>query len=75
MAITLKMSKEHYDAWTEFRKNTSNKIQVEEYKLLCTLHSVYFKHQYYEPCTCSTKTINTWVSQLNVVHDNGYRDD
>jgi len=72
MAFTSKMNKEDYDAWSEFRKNTSNKIEVPEYKLLCSLHAKYFKHQYFEPCTCSSKTINTWVSQLNGVHDNGY---
>jgi len=73
MAFTSKMNKEDFDAWAVFRSNVSNKIQPKEYKLLCTLHAKYFKHTYYEPCTCSAKTINTWISQLNGIHDNGVK--
>jgi hypothetical protein len=36
------------------------------------LHSEYYKHKFYEPCTCSPKTINKWIKELNVIWDNGY---
>ena len=67
------MNKTDWIMWDNFRKANSNKISAEEYKMLCTLHSIYFKHQYYEPCTCSKKTINSWISQLNEIHENGFK--
>lgn len=73
MAFTSRMNKKDWDDWSVFRQNTSNTIEAKEYKLLCRLHSVYFKHTYYEPCSCSKKTINTWIAQLNGVHDNGHQ--
>tara|TARA_R100001443_G_scaffold67364_1_gene76157 strand:- start:2231 stop:2449 length:219 start_codon:yes stop_codon:yes gene_type:complete len=72
MQKKIKMSKEDFQSWKLFRISTSNKIQVKEFKTLCQLHSKYFQHQYYEPCTCSKKTINDWIAQLNAIHDNGY---
>lgn len=67
----LKMSKLHYDKWTGFLNNDKNTLTKGEQELLARLHSIYFKHTYYIPCTCSPKTYNNWIEQLNVIYKNG----
>ena len=67
----LKMSKLHYEEWTKFLDSNSNKLNKQEQELLARLHSIYFKHSYYLPCTCSSKTYNNWIEQLNVIYKNG----
>jgi hypothetical protein len=51
------MSKLHYEEWTKFLDSNSNKLNKQEQELLARLHSIYFKHSYYLPCTCSSKTL------------------
>lgn len=65
------MSKLHYEEWTKFLDSNSNKLNKQEQELLARLHSIYFKHSYYLPCTCSSKTYNNWIEQLNVIYKNG----
>jgi hypothetical protein len=65
------MSKLHYEEWTKFLDSNSNKLNKQEQELLARLHSIYFKHSYYLPCTCSSKTYNNWIQQLNVIYKNG----
>jgi len=65
------MSKLHYDKWTEFLNNNKNTLTKDEQELLARLHSIYFKHTYFLPCTCSPKTYNNWIEQLNVIYKNG----
>lgn len=67
----LKMSKLHYDKWTGFLNNNKNTLTKDEQELLARLHSIYFKHTYFLPCTCSPKTYNNWIEQLNVIYKNG----
>jgi hypothetical protein len=67
----LKMTDEHYDAWTEFITSNKNTMTKQEQELLARLHAYYFKHSYYLPCTCSPKTYNTWISQLNEIYKRG----
>ena len=67
----LKMSKLHYEEWTKFLDSNSNKLNKQEQELLARLHSIYFKHSYYLPCTCSSKTYNNQIEQLNVIYKNG----
>jgi hypothetical protein len=42
-------------------------------KLLAGLHAKYFDHQYYMPCTCSSRTWQEWIDQLNEIHKNGFK--
>jgi hypothetical protein len=67
----LKMTKIHYDAWTKFLLNDSDTLTKDEQEILARLHSIYFKHSYYLPCTCSPKIYNQWIEQLNVIYRNG----
>ena len=61
-----------FKQWEEFRLSKKSTISRTEYKMVCDLHSEYYKHKFYEPCTCSPKTINKWIKDLNVIWDNGY---
>jgi len=71
MANVTKMSELHYKKWTEFIQADSDTLTKEEQELLARLHSIYYKHSYYLPCTCSPKTYNTWIEHLNVIYNNG----
>jgi imidazoleglycerol phosphate synthase glutamine amidotransferase subunit HisH len=65
------MSKVDHMSWSVFLSNESDTLMKEEQELLARLHAKYFKHSYYLPCTCSPKTYNTWIEQLNVIYNNG----
>jgi len=36
-----------------------------DFKLMCQLHSKYFNHKYYEPCTCNKRILRDWIQQLD----------
>jgi len=59
------MNRKNYFIWQDFRKSKRTTISNEEFEMIAKLHSIYFKHQYYLPCTCSPKTIILWIKQLN----------
>ena len=61
------MNRKNYFIWQDFRKSKRTTISNEEFEMIAKLHSIYFKHQYYLPCTCSPKTIILWIKQLNEV--------
>lgn len=71
MAEQVKMSKEDYADWTTFRAQTSDKLYKDEFEMVCQLHAKYYKHRYYKPCSCSPRTINKWIAQLNDIFANG----
>jgi hypothetical protein len=71
MAEVIKMTEKDYASWTEFLSSKSNTLTKEEQELLARLHAIYYKHSYYLPCTCSPKTYNTWIEQVNAVYKNG----
>lgn len=71
----VKMNKLHYDKWEEFQEGKNNSLTKEEQELLARLHSIYFKHTYHLPCTCSPKIYNTWISHLNDIHKLGFEQD
>lgn len=64
------MNKEDYNYWTEFRQTKGSTISKKEYTKICAMHSVYFKHAYYEPCTCSPKKIQRFITDINKLYDN-----
>ena len=71
MKDLLKMNKLDYEDWTQFRANTSNQINKDEFELVCQLHAKYYKHSFYKPCSCSPRTINKWIAMLNDVYAKG----
>ena len=60
-----------YDKWTQFKAANGNSINRQEQELIARLHSKYYKHSYYLPCTCTPKTYIAWIKQLNDIYANG----
>lgn len=55
--------------WEKFRNKKRNTLTHAEYEKICKLHSDYMNHSFWKPCTCSPKTINQWISDLNDIYD------
>jgi len=55
--------------WDIFQANPSDKLTVEEVKLIAQLHAKYFKHTYYVPCSCNPKTIIKWIDDINKIYE------
>ena len=45
-------------------------ITRSELEMVSFFHSKYYKHSYYIPCTCSPKTINRWIKDINILWEN-----
>ena len=71
----VKFEKKDFKLWTVFRMGKKLYLSPKEFELVCDLHSRYYKHSYYKPCTCSPKTINKWIKDLNIIWDNGNQKD
>ena len=69
--VLQKFSQEDYDKWTEFKAANGKSINRKEQELIANLHSVYYKHSYYLPCSCTPKTYIAWIKQLNDIYANG----
>ena len=70
-----KLNKEEYDKWTQFRSVKSSSINPQEQELIATIHAKYFMHIFHKPCTCSAKTWNRWIDDINNMYADGYRKD
>jgi len=55
--------------WKQFKADVKGKLSQEQYKLLCRLHSKYYNHKYYEPCSCSPKRLLQWIADINKIYD------
>lgn len=55
--------------WLKFRESIKTSLSKEEFTMVCELHAKYFKHSFYKPCTCSPKTIKSWIAQLNDLYE------
>jgi len=64
---------EYTDWWTIHQLKKVKKLDPETQKKIAKLHSKYFNHSYYLPCSCTAKTWQQWVSQLNDLYDKGSR--
>tara|TARA_R100000935_G_scaffold12151_1_gene24059 strand:+ start:141 stop:359 length:219 start_codon:yes stop_codon:yes gene_type:complete len=71
----VKFSKNDFKDWEQFRLGTNEVISYREFTLVCELHSIYYKHSYYKPCTCSKDEIKRWIKDLHLIWDNGYKKD
>lgn len=54
--------------WAAFRESDSNTITAEEYDKVCELHANYFNHKLYKPCTCNSKKVQRWITDLNKIY-------
>jgi len=66
-------TKEEYEKYSEIRENKS--LDKNAQRVIAELHSEYFNHSYFKPCTCSGSTWQNWISQLNKIFELGYRED
>jgi hypothetical protein len=67
----IQFDEEDYKKWGLFRKSKRQSLLTREFEMVCQLHSIYKKHNYYKPCTCNPKTIKRWISDLNTIWKNG----
>lgn len=67
-----KMNKSEYEEYSKIRAN--RKLDALTQEIIATLHAKYFNHQFFKPCSCSGKTWQQWIAQLNDLWDNGYTD-
>jgi hypothetical protein len=59
-----------YENYSEVREK--KKLDADTQEVIAYLHAKYFKHSFYKPCTCSGKTWQMWVAQLNDIYERGY---
>tara|TARA_R100001509_G_scaffold148953_1_gene107104 strand:+ start:218 stop:430 length:213 start_codon:yes stop_codon:yes gene_type:complete len=69
--MVIKFSKDDRQKWKKFRMGKKSFLSREEFELVSKLHSIYYEHNFYLPCTCSPKTIVQWIKDLNKIWDNG----
>ena len=55
--------------WEAFLSVKSDRLQPDEFKMICQVHADVFAHPYHEPCTCSPKRIKNWIAQINKVYE------
>lgn len=55
--------------WYKFRSEVKHSLNREQFELVCQLHSKYFKHKFYKPCTCNPKVIKEWIQELNKIYE------
>ncbi len=56
--------------WETFKANPSDRLNVNEVKLISEIHAKYFKHSYHVPCSCNPKTIIRWIDDINKIYEN-----
>ena len=72
----VKFDKYDYKDWEEFRLGANrDTISPVEFTLVCELHSKYYKHSFYRPCTCDPRTVNKWIKDFNIIWNNGNKKD
>ena len=68
----IQFDEEDYTKWSLFRTSKRKSLTGKEFEMVCQLHALYKKHNYYKPCTCSPRTIKAWIADLNVIWNNGF---
>jgi len=63
------MEKIDRDNWKQFKAEVKDKLNKEQYKLLCELHAKYYKHKYSEPCSCNPKRLIQWIADIDKIYD------
>jgi hypothetical protein len=70
-----KLNKKEYDQWTKFKSVKNSQINKQEQELIASIHSKYFFHTFFLPCSCTPRQWNQWISDINTLYDYGYRND
>lgn len=60
------MVEEDKEKWLEFtNRPKQHELNRQQIELVAELHSKYYNHKYYEPCTCNGSTYRLWIKDLN----------
>lgn len=51
--------------WEETRARITTKMQHDDFIIMCQLHSKYYEHKYYVPCTCNKRLLRKWIKELD----------
>jgi|TARA_R110000868_G_scaffold343173_1_gene604246 hypothetical protein len=70
----VKFNKLDFGSWSDFRAVKKQTLSAQEFELVCQLHAKYYNHKYEKPCTCNPRKIKLWITQLNIIWDNGIKE-
>jgi hypothetical protein len=70
-----RLNKKEFDQWTKFKSIKNSQINKQEQELIASLHSKYYFHTFYLPCSCTPRQWNQWIKDINTLYDDGYRND
>lgn len=59
----------HKQDWEVFKAELTGTLTQPQYRLICKLHSIYYKHKYTEPCSCNGKLFLKWIADIDKVYD------
>ena len=51
------------------KRQVKHSLNQKQFELVCQLHSKYFNHNYYKPCTCSPAIIKQWIAQIDELYE------
>lgn len=54
--------------WYQFRSKNTDRVSRQEVEMIAELHAKYFNHKYKVPCSCSPKTLQSWINDLNKLY-------
>ena len=63
------MNQEQIQEWAAYLRIATDRLNQEQYKMVCRLHADLYAHPYHEPCTCSPKRIKEWIAQINKIYN------
>lgn len=55
--------------WYRFKSEVKHSLNQKQFKLVCELHSKYFNHKFYKPCTCNPAVIKEWIAQIDKLYE------
>tara|TARA_R110001583_G_scaffold141444_4_gene293604 strand:+ start:521 stop:739 length:219 start_codon:yes stop_codon:yes gene_type:complete len=67
----IQFDEEDYKKWGIFRKSKRVTLTSREFEMVCQLHALYNRHNYYKPCTCNPRVVKGWITDLNTIWKNG----
>jgi len=67
----VKLNEKDFKQWDKFRRSKRDTLTGAEFKMVSDLHSKYYNHKFYLPCTCNPNTIKRWIKDINLLFDNG----
>ena len=67
----IQFDEEDFKKWGIFRKSKRITLSPKEFDMVCQLHALWKRHNYYKPYTCNPRVIKNWITDLNTIWKNG----